>query len=50
MKVKDDLPRSDVNKEYYIQNIDAEVSYLLQCLLLIAFSYTLTGREVLLEG
>uniref|UniRef100_A0A0V0G8K8 Pre-mRNA-splicing factor RBM22 n=2 Tax=Triatominae TaxID=70999 RepID=A0A0V0G8K8_TRIDM len=28
MKVKDDLPRSDVNKEYYIQNIDAEMNKL----------------------
>jgi len=26
LKVKDDLPRSDVNKEYYIQNIDQELA------------------------
>ncbi|KAK0089086.1 hypothetical protein PV326_004600 [Microctonus aethiopoides] len=25
LKVKDDLPRSDVNKEYYVQNIDKEI-------------------------
>lgn len=25
LKVEDDLPRSDVNKEYYIQNMDSEV-------------------------
>jgi len=26
LKVKDDLPRSDVNREYYIQNIDTELA------------------------
>ncbi|XP_065332585.1 pre-mRNA-splicing factor RBM22 [Cloeon dipterum] len=26
LRIKDDLPKSDVNKEYYIQNIDAEVA------------------------
>ena len=26
LKVKDDLPRSDVNREYYIQKIDAELA------------------------
>ncbi|XP_044728118.1 pre-mRNA-splicing factor RBM22 [Chrysoperla carnea] len=26
LKIKDDLPRSDVNKEYYIQNMDNELS------------------------
>jgi len=26
LKVKDDLPRSDVNREYYIQNIDSELA------------------------
>ena len=26
LKVKDDLPRSDVNREYYIQNIDSEIA------------------------
>jgi len=26
LRVKDDIPRSDVNKEYYIQNIDSEMS------------------------
>lgn len=25
LKVKDDLPRSEVNKEYYVQNIDKEI-------------------------
>lgn len=25
LKIKDDLPRSDVNKEYYVQNIDKEI-------------------------
>ncbi|XP_003704135.1 pre-mRNA-splicing factor RBM22 [Megachile rotundata] len=25
LKIKDDLPRSDVNKEYYVQNIDSEI-------------------------
>jgi RNA-binding proteins (RRM domain) len=25
LKIKDDLPRSDVNKEYYVQNIDNEI-------------------------
>jgi pre-mRNA-splicing factor RBM22/SLT11 len=25
LRIKDDLPRSDVNKEYYIQNMDKEV-------------------------
>jgi hypothetical protein len=25
LRIKDDLPRSDVNKEYYIQNLDKEV-------------------------
>ncbi|KAF6203434.1 hypothetical protein GE061_001765 [Apolygus lucorum] len=28
LKIKDDLPRSDVNKEYYIQNIDSEMNKL----------------------
>lgn len=28
LKVQDDLPRSDVNKEYYIQNMDNQVIYL----------------------
>ncbi|CAH1400494.1 unnamed protein product [Nezara viridula] len=28
LKIKDDLPRSEVNKEYYIQNIDAEINKL----------------------
>lgn len=27
LKIKDDIPKSDVNKEYYIQNMDHEVSY-----------------------
>ena len=27
MAVKDDLPKSDVNKEYYLQNIDKQVSH-----------------------
>lgn len=26
LRIKDDLPRSEVNKEYYIQNMDSEVS------------------------
>lgn len=26
LKVKDDIPRSEVNKEYYVQNIDNEIS------------------------
>jgi len=26
LKVKDDLPRSDVNREYYIQNVDTELA------------------------
>ena len=26
LKVKDDLPKSDVNREYYIQNIDRELA------------------------
>lgn len=26
LRIKDDLPRSEVNKEYYIQNMDNEVS------------------------
>lgn len=26
LKVQDDLPRNDINKEYYIQNMDNEVS------------------------
>lgn len=26
LKIKDDLPRSEVNKEYYVQNIDKEIS------------------------
>lgn len=26
LRIKDDLPRSEVNKEYYIQNTDSEVS------------------------
>ncbi|XP_059472770.1 pre-mRNA-splicing factor RBM22 [Neocloeon triangulifer] len=26
LRIKDDLPKSDVNKEFYIQNIDAEVA------------------------
>ena len=26
LKVKDDLPRSDVNREYYIQNIDSDLA------------------------
>lgn len=25
LRIKDDLPRSDVNKEYYVQNVDNEV-------------------------
>jgi len=25
LKIKDDLPRSDVNREYYLQNVDAEL-------------------------
>jgi hypothetical protein len=25
LRIKDDLPKSDVNKEYYIQNIDGDV-------------------------
>lgn len=28
LKVKDDIPRSEVNKEYYVQNIDNEISKL----------------------
>jgi pre-mRNA-splicing factor RBM22/SLT11 len=28
LKIKDDIPRSDVNKEYYVQNIDSEISKL----------------------
>lgn len=28
LKIQDDLPQSDVNKEYYIQNIDAQVRLL----------------------
>ncbi|XP_014246837.1 pre-mRNA-splicing factor RBM22 isoform X2 [Cimex lectularius] len=28
LKIKDDIPRSDVNKEYYIQNIDNEMNKL----------------------
>ena len=27
LSVKDDLPKSDVNKEYYIQNAEKEVKY-----------------------
>lgn len=27
LKIQDDLPQSDVNKEYYIQNIDMQVLY-----------------------
>lgn len=26
LKIKDDIPRSDVNKEYYVQNIDSEIN------------------------
>ena len=26
LKIKDDLPKSDVNREYYIQNIDRELA------------------------
>lgn len=26
LKIQDDLPKSDVNKEYYTQNIEREVS------------------------
>ncbi|KAJ8675689.1 hypothetical protein QAD02_011475 [Eretmocerus hayati] len=28
LKIKDDIPRSEVNKEYYVQNIDREISKL----------------------
>ena len=27
LSVKDDLPKSDVNKEYFIQNAEKEVKY-----------------------
>ena len=27
LKLKDDLPKSDVNKEYYIQNMEREVGF-----------------------
>ena len=28
LKLKDDLPKSDVNKEFYIQNMERDVSFL----------------------
>ena len=28
LKIKDDIPRSDVNKEYYVQNIDSQINKL----------------------
>lgn len=27
MSIKDDIPRSDVNKEYYTQNMEREVTF-----------------------
>lgn len=29
LRIKDDLPKSDVNKEFYIQNIDGDVMFAL---------------------
>lgn len=27
LKIRDEMPKSDVNKEYYTQNVERDVSY-----------------------
>lgn len=43
LRIKDDLPRSEVNKEYYVQNIDKEVTAFPFCLFPFGFLSFLTN-------
>lgn len=37
LKIKEQIPKSDVNKEYFVQNMEAEVKLQIQCSKLTIF-------------